>query len=269
MFLRPFLILLLSVLAGFPISAGAQNNPYKIDDSLYPLYQRAFKERANKQGLLLADTLYAEAVKKGDKKAQCLAYTIPTFHYFLRDDFDDLLKATSKLKEISRKNNYLQYYYFGYINEIKWMMMRRANTLGVLQIVEEMKKDAFKDQYGYGILMCIRMQGEIYEFRKNYALAGQCYKEALDYMQKHVTGQDESPLYQQLASCNRSLENYPTALDYARKAYKVAKTHDVRMAALQEICQILYYMDAVEDLILATRSAYGKCRLMEWYRETS
>lgn len=94
-----------------PSSAGAQNNPYKIDDSLYPLYQRAFKERANKQGLLLADTLYAEAVKKGDKKVQCLAYTVYSYHYFLRDDFDDLLKADSKLKEISRKNNYLQYYY--------------------------------------------------------------------------------------------------------------------------------------------------------------
>lgn len=61
-------ILVLLLLTGLFIPAGAQNNPYKIDDSLYPFFQRATKLRTSPQGLLIADTLYAEATKKKDKK---------------------------------------------------------------------------------------------------------------------------------------------------------------------------------------------------------
>lgn len=63
------LLLLLAVLWG-PVAA--QNNPYKIDDSLYPLYQRASKWCTRPQGIAIADTLYAEAVRKKDKKRNVL-----------------------------------------------------------------------------------------------------------------------------------------------------------------------------------------------------
>ena len=59
-------ILILLLLTGLCISAEAQNNPYKIDDSLYPIFQRAIKWRTQPQGLLIADTLYAEATQKKD-----------------------------------------------------------------------------------------------------------------------------------------------------------------------------------------------------------
>lgn len=71
------MVLLCLLLAGFSLPARAQNNPYKIDDSLYIIYQRATRWNTLPQGLLIADTLYAEATKKKDKKAQCLALTIP------------------------------------------------------------------------------------------------------------------------------------------------------------------------------------------------
>lgn len=67
--------LVLSVWVSLP--SAAQNNPYKIDDALYPIYQRASKQARQQEGLLVADTLYQQALKLGDKKAQCLAYIIP------------------------------------------------------------------------------------------------------------------------------------------------------------------------------------------------
>ena len=63
--------LVLSVWVSLP--SAAQNNPYKIDDALYPIYQRASKQARQQEGLLVADTLYQQALKLGDKKAQCLA----------------------------------------------------------------------------------------------------------------------------------------------------------------------------------------------------
>lgn len=106
-------------------------------------------------------------------------------------------------------------------------MIARTNTLRALQIGEEMKKEAFEDQCEYGILLCMRTLGDIYVVRKNYALAGQCYKEALDYMQKNVTGQDESSLYRSLALCNRNLESYTTALDLIAGIKLFHRIHEV------------------------------------------
>ena len=71
--------LVLSVWVSLP--SAAQNNPYKIDDALYPIYQRASKQARQQEGLLVADTLYQQALKLGDKKAQCLAYIIPLQFY--------------------------------------------------------------------------------------------------------------------------------------------------------------------------------------------
>lgn len=53
------------------ISGKAQNNPYKISDSLYPLYQEAYSLRFTPECLDLSRKLYDKAVKIGDKKAQC------------------------------------------------------------------------------------------------------------------------------------------------------------------------------------------------------
>ena len=58
--------LVLSVWVSLP--SAAQNNPYKIDDALYPIYQRASKQARQQEGLLVADTLYQQALKLGDKK---------------------------------------------------------------------------------------------------------------------------------------------------------------------------------------------------------
>ena len=53
--------LLLTAAAWIVMSACAvaQNNPYKISDRLYPLYQRAFQQRVRKECISLADQPYA------------------------------------------------------------------------------------------------------------------------------------------------------------------------------------------------------------------
>ena len=108
--------LVLSVWVFLP--SAAQNNPYKIDDALYPIYQRASKQARQQEGLLVADTLYQQALKLGDKKAQCLAYIIPLQFYISQKDDSKIEKASTDLKEISRANNYLQYYYHAWSSEI-------------------------------------------------------------------------------------------------------------------------------------------------------
>ena len=74
--------LLVIMLVGFcfalsAVTASAQNNPYKISDSLYPDFVRVQNIKRNPQVLELADSLYHEAEKIGDRKAQCALLCTP------------------------------------------------------------------------------------------------------------------------------------------------------------------------------------------------
>ena len=80
-------------------SNQAQDNPYKIDHSLYLLYEEATKHRNNATGLEIADTIYTKAIRINDKKAQCLALTIPVIYYFNNGKTELLEKAISRLQE--------------------------------------------------------------------------------------------------------------------------------------------------------------------------
>ncbi len=64
------------------------------------MYQRASKQARQQEGLLVADTLYQQALKLGDKKAQCLAYIIPLQFYISQKDDSKIEKASTDLKEI-------------------------------------------------------------------------------------------------------------------------------------------------------------------------
>lgn len=121
--------LVLSVWVFLP--SAAQNNPYKIDDALYPIYQRASKQARQQEGLLVADTLYQQALKLGDKKAQCLAYIIPLQFYISQKDDSKIEKASTDLKEISRANNYLQYYYHAWSSEIIYFLNQQRSLLAL------------------------------------------------------------------------------------------------------------------------------------------
>lgn len=257
------IILLCLLLAGSSLPARAQNNPYKIDDSLYLIYQRATRWNTRPQGLLIADTLYTEATRKKDKKAQCLALTIPVYYYYAANNYDMLAQAAERLREESRKNNYLQYYYFAYTNEVNWLL-NNGHTLRALHTAEEMKEKAFKDKHDYGIFSCIRILGNIYCARGNETLAVEYYQNALQYMQEHLPEQDPTVLYQALVRYYRSRkeEGYAKALELADKGIRQAKTSKNRVGIMQEKCQVLYWMRRDDEF----RTCYDEClRQMEQY----
>ena len=237
--------LVLSVWVFLP--SAAQNNPYKIDDALYPIYQRASKQARQQEGLLVADTLYQQALKLGDKKAQCLAYIIPLQFYISQKDDSKIEKASTDLKEISRANNYLQYYYHAWSSEIIYFLNQQRSLLA-LQKAEKMKKQAFADRYPYGIFSCIRTMGHIYKSRGNFDLSAQYYQEALDYMLKNMPDQDPSQLYSSLAEYYRNTQkDYATALDYCEKALKSAKTERNIAQAMIEKCLILFRQGRIDE----------------------
>lgn len=251
-------ILLFIFLAGSFVSVRGQNNPYKIDDSLYPIYQRATGWRTNPKCLLVADTLYVEATRKNDKKAQCLALSVPLNYYYSTTDYGRLVQSAERLKEESRTNDYLQYYYYAYTTEINWLL-NHGKSLRALQKAEEMKEQAFKDQHDFGIYSCIRTMGNIYVMRGDDEMAMEYYQNALDYMLKHLPEQDPSELYINLATYYRNNTSFfQKALECDEKAIQSAKTEGSRFAAMLDKCETLYFMSRAEEF----NRCYEECMSM-------
>lgn len=262
--IRCIIIGLLVALFEFSSPVKAQDNPYKIDNSLYPLYERANKYRQDTLGLQIADTLYNEAIKINDKKAQCLALTIPVVHYFNHHNTEEFEKAVDRVQKVSRKNDYLQYYYFGCIYKVNFLM-NQDQTLRALQEAEQIKQQAFTDNYPYGIATCLRMMGNIYQVRRELRQALDYFQQTAKYMEKNVTDQDISFIYYKIATIQQDLRQYEQALQNAEKAIKGAKTPTNMYTAMLRKCILLYILDRQEEF----NAYYQECiKAVEKYGDT-
>lgn len=250
-------LFLLPAFLGFSHPAKAQDNPYKINNSLYPYFERATKHRTAPLGLQIADTLYVKAIQENDKKAQCLALTIPVIYYFNKRDTDKLEETIVRLQEVSRKNNFLQYYYFGSIYRVN-NLMNVGKSLRALQEAEATKEQAFADNYPYGISTCLRMMGNIYSVRRETRTALNYYMQALKHAQENMPDQDLAHIYLNISMLQHRLKQYDAAFENAENGIKCAKTDMNKFACMLRKCILLYSLDRKEEF----KSYYKECSEM-------
>jgi len=236
------------------LPAMAQNNPYKIRDELYPVYQRGTKFRTADEGLRIADTLFAEGARLRDKKAQCLALVIPTYYYAAKDEYAALQQACERLRTFARKNGFLQYFYFAYSQEVIYLLNQKR-SLHALQVAEAMKNAAFDDNHPFGIFTSFRTAGHIYTVRMNYQMALEQYRMALDYALESLPNQSLSPVYLNIAKAYTNLRDFPKALEYVDWALKTARTDENNVAARQAMCSVFYEMKEKEKF----NECYEQC----------
>lgn len=247
-------LILLAITCTIP--SLAQNNEYQIDDSLYEIFVQANKVRYTPEALGYADKMFNKAVELGDKKAQCVALTIPVNYYASTTDEESLQKAVSNCQNMARENSYLQYYYFASSAHITWLL-RRMLLLRAMQTSKTMLDQALNDHDDYGVLQSYRMQGHIYTLRQCFDLAIERYSKALEYMLEHQPDQDPTSLYVQLADCyiRKGTSFYNIALDNIEKGLSVSKTHNSRMQALITKCRLAFLMKQHEEF----NSIYRTC----------
>ena len=163
---------------GAPFHLHAQNNPFKIHDSIYIEYKELRKQVTSPEVVEKAKALSAKARALGDKKGECVALTITVINAFYGSDSLQLVKAVQHLQQVSRANGYLQYYYYAYNDYVYWLL-NHNHTLKALQAAEQMQRQADKDKNDYGIYSCLKAQGYIYYTRRDLPNAIRYHKEAL------------------------------------------------------------------------------------------
>lgn len=219
-----------------PLCAAAQNNPYKIDDSLYALYQKAYPRRAYPDGLKMADDMYREAERLGDGKAQCLALSVTMFYYYYRqpDDEPGFRHAVKVMQDKALATGYRQYYYFGMTNTVNWLLLRKRMN-EAMQYVAQFVRVVRKDNDMLGLYSGLNSLAQVHTARMEYGVAIKTLNEALDVGRKYLPNQDLSQTRFKLVNCYSSRFDYPNMYDIAQSGFREARTKAFRLRFLTEM----------------------------------
>lgn len=143
--------------------AGAQNNPYGINDECYQ-YMNQADALIGKPGFAEANAnLLHSAVKHEDKKAQVLYYVENLRDAARRPDAEEkeVLEAHESLTQIARKLDYVQYYYQSY-QTLKNFYFNRGKMIRALEVIDEMQKTAVREGDEYGIWFAHKEFASVY-----------------------------------------------------------------------------------------------------------
>lgn len=219
-----------------PLCASAQNNPYKIDDSLYALYQKAYPRRAYPDGLKMAGEMLHEAERLGDGKAQCLALSVVMFYYYYKVPGDEpgFRRAVKAMQDRAVATGFRQYYYFGMTNTVNWLLLRKRMN-EAMQYVAQFVEVARKDNDMLGLYNGLNNLAQVHIARMEYGVAIKTLKEALETGQKYLPGQDLSQTRFKLTDCYSSRFDYPNMYATAQNGFREARTKKFRLKFLTEM----------------------------------
>lgn len=263
---------LVAVLLLCPFTAAAQNNPYKINDELYKIYLKAHDNRTSTTGVAYSEEMYRKAVALGDKKAECLALTVPML-YAANTSNDALFEKNLKaLQDKALQTDYVQYFYYGmtikvnrYINDNK--------LADALQYLIKMQEYAQKHKHLYGIYTGYRNIALIHFRRGEIYQSLDSYKAALDFGSQYFKNQDMAGNYRGMAMCYYVLGEYQDMYDSLKKGLAVAKSRQAKEfitvilpIALYNLGKMKEFNECCDEAIELSKKMIGKNSQDEYYR---
>lgn len=233
-----------------PISAQSdivtRNNIYQIDDRLYEIYQRAEQLRSKKECLAVYDSLKKEAVRLGDGKAECLAYVGDLNYIVSRRDTSYFREYAERLMDVSRKNGYLQYFYFA-LSQTSTTYVNMGLLDKARECIEEMKTYAQSDGYEYGYYLLYNQMAHFSMKQCDYDKAAELYLKAARLCEEKIPDQIPVGAYHNASIALMMDERFPEALECARQVRKFDHVTRTRLSAENTICSLLFLMERFDE----------------------
>lgn len=225
----------------------AQQNPYKISDKLYPLYEKAYNNRRNQQGLALADSLCKRAIAMGDKKAEVLGLLIYV-QYELQTprNYPALLKACEKVREKAKKYDLMQYYFYCTITQATYLSNEERDD-EAMKLLKEDTRLAEKTGHPYGIQMGYVSMGNILMAKNEYGHGVRFYQRALNFVKEHMPEKARSSVYPKLATAFFYMGKFDESLTCIDEGLKYSYTNSNRATLLTTKALVLFIQGAYKD----------------------
>lgn len=242
--LNPILAILILLMSG--VSAFAQNNPYKIDDRIYPLYVRAMNHRSQPIAVNYADSIVELAKKYNDLKAEVLAYTIPLSYSVQSKNIEETHKWAEVLRAKARENDYLQYYYYAY-NQEATTFLNNQKYAEAVNLLGNMRAEANAENNSYGLYTSLNTLGHVYHVISNLNSAEEMYVQAAKIIEKDLPDQTPSGAWMNASDVAIKNEKYNQALTYIENAQKSYMSERIKFNVLESKA-VCHYMLGQLDL---------------------
>ncbi len=246
----PAIMRLLVVVAAtlFACRGWAQNNPYKINDQLYKMYSDAYLKRTSKECIGMSQKMYKRAVEMNDRKAQCLALTIPVIHYSLHVDEQNFEPALKALQDKSLATGYEQYYYYGVTNKMN-MLINLHRTTDAFEYVSKIDDEVRRRKSVYGTYTTLSCLGQLHYICDELQLAIDCYKRALQLGTDYLKDQDMAPQYRKISECYEMLGEYHNMLEYAEKGFHESRTMAAKLRVARSVCYAAFMLGRYDTFL--------------------
>jgi signal transduction histidine kinase len=221
----------------------AQNNPYKIDDRLYGLFNHALNAIPNDNGLKVIDSLTIQAKRYNDVKAECISFFLIGRFYSYRRDPVHLQQAFSRYAPMILKTPYRQYY-FGMWGSLITSYLNTNRYDEAVREILKYRKEAFRLNDNFGILHSYKEQGDLYIRTRHFQLALPYYRKALKYIDKDK--KDAADLYISLSRCYLYLLKWKDA-ERTLDLCKSFNENEVTSIIVLELYLILYCSEDEQD----------------------
>ena len=248
-YIRPFIScrmswrpLIVAAAMTFGMTCSAQNNPLKINDQLYEMYDKAFRTRETKAGLDLAQQMYHKAQTLNDRKAQVIALTIPMLYYYKKRDDSRFEQAVKELQDKALQFHQERYFYYAVSNRTNYLLYKKR-MYEALTYAQSMTDYAKKSGSKYGTFTCTNMLGTVHLVRMEIGLAADYYIKSLKYSEENIPTQNTSRIYRDIASCYEELYRYEDMLNYAEQGYQKANRKEIQLRLLHDICYAAFMLE--------------------------
>ncbi len=195
----------------------AQNNPFKIDDELYKYYDRCVHLVKQPKVLKMCDTLIVMSKKKGDIKAQCLAYALRGDYFYYNQDLKNLLIEKKKTIGFVSKTPFKQYIFSIWNRVIAYYLMRSMLDEALVE-VKKYQAEALRLNNAYGIGFGYKKLSDLYSRMGYSKLALTELHNAERYYQENGMQRELYNIYSAIA--NAYLND--SQLDEAKRYYLLA-----------------------------------------------
>ena len=254
------IISFLLVIFGYTHLYGqTKNNIMSIDDRIFPVYQKATTLINDTIVFQYADSIVRLAKQYNDPKAESLAYTLALKYFFKKNNEEGMAKAVEECKRVARKNDYLQYFYYAYIEQIT-MLINMREYAKVKMVLKDLQEWAQKDDYAYGWACCYTQLGHLARNTYNYKLAVDYYLKATKYYE--LANQPTVSIYIYISNCYNNMNEIEYAEFYLEKAYNAAYDDMTRMNVLVEMANFANrhrQFEKMENLYIRVDSLSKTC----------
>lgn len=186
---RSTLIVLSAMLALAPFSAGAEGNPYGIDQQCYEYFVMAenlVSDTSNEAFEVANEALLRRALECGDEKARTLYYVeeLKRATRFVRSDKDRdtvnemVEKTRMQLLDVAEETGYRQYYYYAY-DLAQTYYVNSKQEVRAQQLLNEMFATAHRNGDDYGRWCAERFLGTLFLNQLDRPNAKKHFKDAI------------------------------------------------------------------------------------------